>query len=153
MGERILYFLPRPLWPPARKSLWLGEERVGVRGKDVGWIKTGRSNPPNVEPTIMKQPMVRKQRTNKETKELFRDPSGQPHLFEKSYQEELEAKAKKEVECLGMTFENDEARRAYFLEKLKEKLKDPEFRKIEGFPISSGCLFCSTDEKKASISI
>jgi len=39
------------------------------------------------------------------------------------------------VECLGMTFENDEARREYFLEKLREKLKDPEFRKIEGFPI------------------
>ena len=39
------------------------------------------------------------------------------------------------VECLGMTFENDEARRAYFLNKLREKLKDPEFRKTEGFPI------------------
>ena len=39
------------------------------------------------------------------------------------------------VECLGMTFENDEKRREYFLEKLREKLKDPEFRKIEGFPI------------------
>jgi len=93
--------------------------------------------------------MARKQRTSKETKELFRDPSGQPHLFEKSYQEELEAKAKKEVECLGMTFENDEARRAYFLEKLKEKLKDPEFRKIEGFPTSSGCLFCMNRREKS----
>ncbi len=41
------------------------------------------------------------------------------------------------VECLGLTFENDEARRAYFLERLREKLKDPEFRKIEGFPIGS----------------
>jgi len=41
------------------------------------------------------------------------------------------------VECLGMTFENDEKRRDYFLEKLREKLKDPEFRKIEGFPIGS----------------
>jgi DNA modification methylase len=39
------------------------------------------------------------------------------------------------VECLGMTFENDEKRREYFLEKLRDKLKDPEFRKIEGFPI------------------
>jgi len=39
------------------------------------------------------------------------------------------------IECLGMTFENDEKRRDYFLEKLREKLKDPEFRKIEGFPI------------------
>lgn len=39
------------------------------------------------------------------------------------------------VECLGMTFPNDEARRDYFIQKLREKLKDPEFRKIEGFPI------------------
>ena len=39
------------------------------------------------------------------------------------------------VECLGITFENDEARRAYFLDKLREELSDPEFRKIEGFPI------------------
>ena len=36
---------------------------------------------------------------------------------------------------LGLTFNNDEKRREYFLEKLREKLKDPEFRKIEGFPI------------------
>jgi hypothetical protein len=39
------------------------------------------------------------------------------------------------VECLGMTFPNDDERRKYFLEKLAEKLKAPEFRKIEGFPI------------------
>jgi 16S rRNA G966 N2-methylase RsmD len=38
------------------------------------------------------------------------------------------------VECLGMTFPNDQARRDYFLGKLREKLKEPEFRKIEGFP-------------------
>ncbi|MEA5598985.1 DNA methyltransferase [Rivularia sp. UHCC 0363] len=41
----------------------------------------------------------------------------------------------KTVKCLGMTFENDAARRAYFTEKLREKLQDPEFRNIEGFPI------------------
>jgi DNA modification methylase len=40
-----------------------------------------------------------------------------------------------EVESLGMTFPNDEARRAYFRAKLREKLMDPEFRKIEGFPV------------------
>jgi len=39
------------------------------------------------------------------------------------------------VECLGMTFPNDDERRKYYLEKLAEKLKDPAFRKIEGFPI------------------
>lgn len=41
------------------------------------------------------------------------------------------------VECLGMTFETDEARRAHFLGLLREKLKDPEFRKAPGFPSAS----------------
>ncbi|MEO5364628.1 MAG: site-specific DNA-methyltransferase, partial [Magnetococcus sp. DMHC-8] len=41
------------------------------------------------------------------------------------------------VECLGLTFENDAARRAFFLDKLRERLQDPVFRKIEGFPIGS----------------
>lgn len=41
------------------------------------------------------------------------------------------------MECLGMTFPNDEERRKYFLEKLREKVKDPEFRRIEGFPIGA----------------
>jgi DNA-directed RNA polymerase subunit RPC12/RpoP len=39
------------------------------------------------------------------------------------------------VECLGLKFPSDEARRAHFTEKLREKLKDPTFRQIEGFPI------------------
>ncbi len=39
------------------------------------------------------------------------------------------------VTCLGQTFENDNARRAHFTEELRQKLQDPEFRKIEGFPI------------------
>ena len=41
------------------------------------------------------------------------------------------------VSCLGMTFPSDEERRKYFTEKLREFLADPEFRKIEGFPIGS----------------
>ncbi|MCU7944487.1 MAG: DNA methylase, partial [Candidatus Thiodiazotropha sp. (ex Cardiolucina cf. quadrata)] len=41
------------------------------------------------------------------------------------------------VTCLGNTFENDEARRAHFTEELRKKLQDPEFRKIEGFPIGN----------------
>ena len=51
------------------------------------------------------------------------------------FSEENTVKPKGPVECLGITFENDEKRREHFLEILKEKLKDPEFRKIEGFPI------------------
>ncbi len=41
------------------------------------------------------------------------------------------------VECLGLTFPNDEERRKYFTEKLREHLQNPEFRKIEGFPIGT----------------
>ncbi len=41
------------------------------------------------------------------------------------------------VTCLGMTFPNDEERWKHFLGILREKLKDPEFRKIEGFPIGA----------------
>lgn len=60
---------------------------------------------------------------------------GQMSLIDKTPEQiALEAEA---VECLGMTFENDEARRTYFLDILREKLKDHEFRKIEGFPIGS----------------
>ena len=39
------------------------------------------------------------------------------------------------VECLGLAFDSDDERRAYFIELLREKLRDPEFRAIEGFPI------------------
>lgn len=37
------------------------------------------------------------------------------------------------VTCLGMTFENDQERREYFTEILRQKL--PELKKIEGYPI------------------
>lgn len=37
------------------------------------------------------------------------------------------------IVCLGMTFENEEARREYFREELRKKL--PELRQLEGFPI------------------
>jgi len=41
------------------------------------------------------------------------------------------------VECLGLTFPDDKARREHFIGILAEKLKAPEFRKIEGFPHGS----------------
>lgn len=56
----------------------------------------------------------------------------EPTLFDDNQEQKPEP-----VECLGMTFASDEERRTYFLDKLREKLKDPEFRKIEGFPIGS----------------
>lgn len=50
---------------------------------------------------------------------------------------DTEAKVNGPVTCLGLIFENDEARRAHFIEELRKKLQDPAFRKIEGFPIGS----------------
>ena len=41
---------------------------------------------------------------------------------------------KGKVECLGMKFDNEDARRGYFTDRLREKLADPEFRKTAGFP-------------------
>ncbi|KIC47553.1 DNA methylase [Ruegeria sp. ANG-S4] len=38
------------------------------------------------------------------------------------------------VECLGMTFPSDDARRDHFSGLLEERLKDPDFRNQEGFP-------------------
>ena len=61
---------------------------------------------------------------NDRTGRLFRHPSGQDELFDKSYEEELEARRGEPVECLGLTFENDEARRSNFLGRLQEGLEE-----------------------------
>ena len=58
------------------------------------------------------------------TGRLFRNSSGQDELFEKSYEEEQEAGRAAPVECLGQTFENDEARRSHFLGRLREGLEE-----------------------------
>ena len=47
---------------------------------------------------------------------------------------ELRDKKTRPVQCLGLEFESDEVRRAYFTEELRKKLQNPEFREIEGFP-------------------
>ena len=61
---------------------------------------------------------------NDRTGRLFRHPSGQDELFDKSYEEELEARRGEPVECLGLTFENDEARRSHFLGRLRQGLEE-----------------------------
>jgi len=63
---------------------------------------------------------------------FVRGEKGSGQLFEEKFEPQ-----DKPVTCLGMSFENDEARRAYFTEELRKKLKDPEFRKTEGFPTGS----------------
>ena len=54
------------------------------------------------------------------------------NLFRDEEFEEVKLTPEKVV-CLGMEFESDDARRAYFREELRKKL--PELRQIEGFPI------------------
>ena len=61
---------------------------------------------------------------NGRTGRLFRHPSGQDELFDKSYEEELEARRGEPVECLGLIFETDEARRLHFLGRLREGLEE-----------------------------
>ena len=57
----------------------------------------------------------------------------QTTLFE-GLQQETTAKTSGPVTCLGQTFASEEDRRKHFTALLREKLQDPEFRKIEGFP-------------------
>jgi DNA modification methylase len=77
-----------------------------------------------------------KKRVPPQTERLFAEKlvpadRGSGKLFDVDF----ESSKSSPVECLGITFPNDEARRAHFTQILREKLKDPEFRKIEGFPI------------------
>jgi DNA modification methylase/DNA-directed RNA polymerase subunit RPC12/RpoP len=77
--------------------------------------------------------MAKKQQQQKERlfeEKLVPAKGGSGELFDVAFGDDSQP-----VECLGITFPNDEARRAHFTEKLREKLKDPEFRKLEGFPI------------------
>lgn len=52
-------------------------------------------------------------------------------------EQEAEPTAAEQVECLGMTFASDDERRTHFREQLREKLADPAFRAIEGFPVGN----------------
>ena len=61
---------------------------------------------------------------DRRTGRLFRNASGQEELFEKSYEEELEARRGQPVECFGMVFESDGARRDHFLGRLEKGLEE-----------------------------
>ncbi len=78
--------------------------------------------------------MPRRRNNDYLTKKMFREKGGQGRLFDKSYEEELEEE--REVECLGKTFESDEARREYFLRKLREGLEEIH-EKVGGVPFTT----------------
>ncbi|MEX0599661.1 MAG: DNA methyltransferase [Rhodothermales bacterium] len=67
-------------------------------------------------------------------REAFIESDGQLRLTDKSMEQELLEDTP--VECLGTTFESDEARRDHFLGLLKEKL--PELRNRPDFPVGPG---------------
>lgn len=46
----------------------------------------------------------------------------------------LKKKVNKPIKCLGMSFENEAARRSYFLTQLAHKLQQQDFKNIPGFP-------------------
>ena len=52
------------------------------------------------------------------------EASGQDELFENSHAEEGETRRGQPVECLGLNFENEEARRSHYLGRLKEGLEE-----------------------------
>ena len=76
--------------------------------------------------------MAKKQKTTGGDGDLFIEGSGQLRLVDKSAEQQALEKGK--VEYLGMTFDSEDARRAYFTDRLREKLADPEFRNTPGFP-------------------
>jgi 16S rRNA G966 N2-methylase RsmD len=78
--------------------------------------------------------MAKKRST--QTPRLFRDPSGQQTMFEKSLEEELEEQQQQPVECLGQTFANDDARREHFLARLREGLEELH-DKLGGVPFTT----------------
>ena len=65
--------------------------------------------------------MAKRKDTN--TKAMF-DASPQQEMFDKSYEQEVREQKQKKVECLGQTFENDDARMEYFAGKLREGLDE-----------------------------
>ena len=74
-------------------------------------------------------------KADRRTGRLFRHPSGQSEMFEKSREELAEVEHGPPVECLGLTFEDEDARRAHFLAELQKGLEDLH-AKLAGVPFS-----------------
>src|SRR5262249_48906588 len=79
--------------------------------------------------------LARRPRTRPRTGDLFIESGGQLRLADKSAEQVAIESGR--VECLGLTFDSDAARRKHFLARLHEKLTDPEFHKTPGFPVAT----------------
>lgn len=84
--------------------------------------------------------------SNHENGRLFRSTSGQHRLLEKSRKDELAVGHGQPVECLGLTFESEDACRHYFLAKLEEGLEEIHHQ-LEGVP------FTTVDDALARLAI
>lgn len=78
--------------------------------------------------------MANKKKSASQKEVLFKEslvpaPPGSDRLFEVSYDDS------QPVECLGMTFPSVDARREYFRNKLREKLRESQYRETTGFPL------------------
>ena len=72
---------------------------------------------------------------DRRTGRLFRNPPGQDEMFEKSEEELAEARRGPPVECLGLAFEDEDARRAHFLGELRKGLEELRAR-LGGVPFA-----------------
>ena len=72
---------------------------------------------------------------DRRTKRLFRGPSGQDETFDTSRRKEAEAVRAEPVQCLGLEFADDDARRAHFLGELRAGLEELRDR-LGGVPFS-----------------
>ena len=68
--------------------------------------------------------MTKKKSTRPADQRMCKDGRRQMDMFEKSLEEELEAKKQEPVTCLGIEFENDQTRREHFLCLLREGLEE-----------------------------
>lgn len=104
-----------------------------ARDYGAGAIRREVFAPPTSPPRVGAGDLMSKR--DKGSGELFIPPSGQLRLLDKSLEQRLLEGER--VECLGKAFESDEARRAYFTDRLRERLLEPGFRTQPGFPKAS----------------
>jgi hypothetical protein len=79
-----------------------------------------------------KNEWTKRKQTSRPAERLFAD--SQMDMFEKSYEERLQKKKDKPVECLGMTFENDKKRRGVFPGEAMREAQKPGVPQDRGVP-------------------
>jgi 16S rRNA G966 N2-methylase RsmD len=71
------------------------------------------------------------------SKVILMNQKDDQHYEQTVFNKKPEVRDPETITCLGLSFSNENERKQYFLEKLRNKLKDPDFRLIDGFPVGS----------------